>query len=82
MEQCLGDVEEKEKVKESIGKRLSDQRQKNIRIPVEDGTYGFRKEMRGDGMERVSRVAYSRYMTEVMGGGVEYLNNVRKDLGQ
>lgn len=82
MEQFLGDVEEKEKVKESIGNRLNDQRQKNIRIPVKDGTYGFRKELRGDGMERVSTVGYSRYMKEVMGGGVEYLNSVRKELGQ
>jgi hypothetical protein len=33
-------------------------------------------------MERVSTVGYSRYMKEVMGGGVEYLNSVRKELGQ
>jgi hypothetical protein len=35
------------------------------------GHNGYRKEIRGDGMERVSRVGHSRYMEEVRGGGVE-----------
>jgi hypothetical protein len=32
---------------------------------------GYRKEIRGDGMEWVSKVGHSRYVKEVRGDGVE-----------
>jgi len=35
------------------------------------GQNGYRKEIRGDGMERVSRLGHCRYMKGVKGGGVE-----------
>lgn len=35
------------------------------------GQNGYRKEIRGDGMERVNRVGHIRYMKEFRGDGVE-----------